>query len=199
MRIGLIGSAGSASTQLRSAISLLIGEFGVDQVVYLGHDGALDELATEWTTQLMGSANRSFDDRALELAVGGSPAEIRALLEAEAEVRRLDALRVLPPPPARTVEMLDDRFVLFVHDKSTLDEDDIANAQVIIYELGKQMLFRRFGPRAFFTPGPLSEGHVGILESDVDGRLTITAMLLDGSPVLQESLQSRASKFSVTG
>jgi hypothetical protein len=199
MRIGLIGPAGLKSPALTQAISLLLGEFGVDQVVYLGADGALDVLAEEWTAQLGGSANSSFDDRALELAMSGTPGAIRGLLEAEAEVRRLDALRVLPPPPARTVEMLDDRFVLFVHDKAALDEDDIANAQVIVYSNSKQMLFRRFGPRAFFTPGPLGEGQVGIIETDVDGRLTITAMTLTGKAVLQESLAGRASKVSVTG
>lgn len=199
MRIGLIGSAGSASAALQSAISMLVGEFGVDQVVYLGADGALDDLASEWTGQLSGATDRSFDDIALELAVSGTPKAIRALLEAEAELRRLNALRVIPGPPARTLEMLDDRFVLFVHDKASLDEDDIANVQVIVYSVSKQLLFRRFGPRAFFTPGPLEGGHVGIIETDVDGRLTITAMKLDGEMVLQESLVGRSSKVSVTG
>jgi len=42
-------------------------------------------------------------------------------------------VRRLPPPPARAIEMIDDRVVLLVHDKAVLDEEDIANAHLIVY------------------------------------------------------------------
>lgn len=197
MRIGLIGPVASDLANLRSAITTLFVEAGVDRAVYLGSDGALDVLAKEWTSSLGGPTGLAFDDRALDLAVSGSATEIRELLAADANARRLERLASLPPPPSQALEMLDDRFLLFTHDTSTLDEDDIANAQVIIYGVAKQMLFRRFGPRAFFTPGPPSEGHLGIVETDFDGRLTITAMKSDGSIALRESLASRSNRMSV--
>lgn len=194
MRIGLIGPAGDADALLSAAIRLLVLEFGVDQVVYLGSDGAIDRLAAAFTQRIGGS----FDDRVLVLAQSGDAAELRDLLAAEAELARLGTLRVLPPAPSRTLEMIDDRFLLFVHDKATLEEDDIANAQVIVYAQSPRCLYRRFGPRAFFTPGMLSEGQVGMLETDVDGRLTITAHTMDGSCVLSEMLVGRSPKLSVS-
>ena len=198
MRIGLIGPAGDAAAQLSAAIGLLVREFGADQVIYLGADDAVDQLAATYAREIEGVNGRSFEERALELAIDGDPDELRGLLAAEAELHRLASLRVLPPPPSRALEMIDDRFVLFVHDKATLDEDDIANAQVIVYAQAKQCLYRRFGPRAFFTPGALSEGQVGILETDVDGRLTITAHTLDGTCVLSEMLVGRSAKLSIS-
>jgi len=197
MRIGLIGPVASDIPALRKAIHTLLVDAAVDRAVYLGADGALDTLAAEWTTALARGAIATFEDRALELAASGSPSDIRELLAAEAAARRLGQLASLPPPPCQALEMLDDRFLLFTHDTSTLDEDDIANAQVIVYGTAKQMLFRRFGPRAFFTPGPLADGHVGVVETDFDGRLTITALKSDGSIALRESLAGRASRMSV--
>lgn len=195
--MGLIGPAAGATPTLHHALGMLLGEFDVDQVVYLGVDGAIDELAAGWVMELGGIGPGDFEKRALELAAKGSAEELRALLRADAELRRLEAVRLIPPSPAVAVEMLDDRFALFVHDKACLDEDDIANAQIIVYGASRQMLFRRFGPRAFFTPGALAEGSVGIVETDVDGRLTVTAHALDGRTLLRESLAGRSSKMSV--
>lgn len=198
MRLGLIGPAGDAKPALYRAISTLLGEFGVDQVVYLGVDGAVDELASRWTAEIGGIGPEAFEQKAVELALEGSPHALRSFLEADAELRRLEAVRVLPPAPALSIEMLDDRFVLFVYDKAVLEEDDIANAQIIVYGASKQFLFRRFGHRAFFTPGPLAEGSIGIVETDVDGRLTVTVHDLDGRSLLRETLVARSSKMSVT-
>lgn len=198
MRIGLIGPAASDVAALRHAVHTLLVGGGVDRVVYLGADGALDALADAWTAALAGTGDAPFESRALELALRGSGSEIRALLAAETNTRRLTQLASLPPPPSQALEMLDDRFVLLTHDTAGLDEDDIANAQVIIYGAGKQMTFRRFGPRAFFTPGPLADGCLGIVETDFEGRLTITALAKDGSIALRESLAGRATRVSVT-
>lgn len=198
MRLGLIGPAGDSKPNLYRAVSSLLGEFGVDQVVYLGVDGAIDDMASRWTAEIGGIGQEAFELKAVELALSGTPHAIRSLLEADAELRKLEAVRVLPPSPSIALEMLDDRFVLFVHDKAVLDEDDIANAQIIVYGLSKQFLFRRFGHRAFFTPGPLGEGAIGIIETDVDGRLTVTAHDLDGRTLMRESLAGRSSKMSVS-
>ena len=45
-----------------------------------------------------------------------------------------------------------------MHDKAILDEDDVANAHVIVYGEAADADFKRFGPRSFLTPGPVAKG-----------------------------------------
>jgi hypothetical protein len=93
--------------------------------------------------------------------------------------------------------LLDDRIVLLVHDKAVLDEEDIANAHVIVYGLSEEAQLRRFGKRAFFTPGPLASGRVGILESSEEG-LTVALYDVSGMPVLRESLALGTARVVVS-
>ena len=68
-------------------------------------------------------------------------------LQSDAKLARLEFLRTLPPAPARAIEMIGDRIILAVHDKKVLDEEDIANAHVIVYGRSDEMLLKQFGPR----------------------------------------------------
>ena len=86
--------------------------------------------------------------------------------------------------------------VLFVHDKSILDEEDIANASLIVYGKASESDLRRFGRRAFFTPGPLAGGRVAVLESSDDGA-TIALYDLAGVPLWREALAHAATKVTV--
>ena len=89
-----------------------------------------------------------------------------------------------------------DRMVLFVHDKAILDEEDIANAHLIVYGRASESDLRRFGRRAFFTPGPLKGGRVGVLEATDDG-VTVSLYDLSGQPVWRETLAQAATKVTV--
>lgn len=181
-------------------MEFLLGDALVDQAIYLGDDaGSVQRAATEWAAGALGGApsEASFLDRAAELARTGSAGELAALLAAEASLRRLSALRVLPPAPARAVEMLGDRIVLFVHDKSVLDEEDIANASVIVYGRSDEPGLRRFGARFFLTPGPLAAGQVGVLEVEEDGQISVSLFEVSGVPVVRETLSRRTTKVSV--
>lgn len=200
MRIGFIGPVGDADLSvLREATEFLLGDAEAEQAVYLGEDGAADRLAELWMAELEEAAEGDFLSRAAAVAVSGSPAAIEDLLERDAQARRLSRLRALPPAPARAVEMMEDRILLAVHDKSILDEEDIANASVIVYGRSKEALLKRFGPRYFFTPGPLSGGTVGLFEADGDGKISVAAYAPTGEPLWREVLQGRRSKVSVTG
>ncbi|HJL05719.1 MAG TPA: hypothetical protein RMH85_07650 [Polyangiaceae bacterium LLY-WYZ-15_(1-7)] len=200
MRIGLIGPAeGADEGVLREATEFLLGDAAVDQAIYLGEDGAAEAMATRWAEELAGEDGRDFLSRAAELAVSGSAPEIDALLDADAQLRRLEGLRTLPPPPARAVEMVEDRIVLVVHDKKILDEEDIANATVIVYGRSDAMLLKRFGPRYFFTPGPLAAGKVGLIDAEEDGRIAVAVYAPSGMPLHREVLQGRRTKVSVSG
>jgi hypothetical protein len=202
MRIGLLGPADGNLTLLREAAEFLLRDCGVDQAVYLGaDDDAVERVVERWAQQVMGKSSAGEDaflDEAVELAVRGDGASIRALLSRDAQVRRLSALRCLPPPPARAVEVFDDKVVLFVHDKSLLDEEDIANAFLVVYGRGKACALNRFGPRTFFTPGPLKAGRVAILEPAPDGGLAVAQFNPEtGEPAGRDVLMARQARLVV--
>lgn len=199
-RIGLLGPAEGDERALREAVEFLMGDAGVDQAIYLGEDeSAIDRVITAWAREIFGGepGEDAFLERAVQLAIEGSPAQIEELLSAEQSLRRLSAIRKLPPSPARAVEMLADRIILAVHDKSVLDEEDIANAAVIVYGKGKEAEIRRFGTRYFLTPGPASAGRVAILDVEDDGNLSVAIFETSGIPVWREKLAKRTSKVNV--
>lgn len=212
MRIGLVGPAdvdGAASADasgaqtyahaaFREAVLFLLGDAEADQVVYLGEGAHAERALAAWAHELGGDdAEECFFRQAAELASSGTADAIEALLARDAELARLRAVRKLPPPPARAVEMLDDRVVLFVHDKAILDEEDIANAHLVVYGRASQAELRRFGRRAFFTPGPLRQGRVGVLEASEEG-VTIALYDTSGAPLWREALAPRATKVTVS-
>ena len=199
MRIGLIGPAEDAKAALREAAEFLLGDAEVDQAIYLGEDATLVAMTREWSKDLALGDRRDFLTRAVDVAIEGTPDQIEDFLEADAAIRRISRLRTLPPAPSRAVEMIGDRIVLVVHDKKVLDEEDIANAAVIVYGQSKEALLKQFGHRYFFTPGPLRAGRVGMLELDEDGRIVALSFEPSGKPVWRQVLQGRGAKLTVAG
>lgn len=200
MRIGLIGPSDGNAALLREAAEFLLGDCEVDEAVYLGSDDTASIVVDGWAQEVMaGPANEeAFLAEAADLAIRGQASAIEALLKRDHELRRLSALRCLPPAPARAVEVFDDKVVLFIHDKSLLDEDDIANAFLVVYGRSKQSAINRFGPRTFFTPGPLNRGRVALIEREPDGSLAL-AMFdpTTGEPSGRETLVARSPRFVV--
>lgn len=198
MRLGFVGPAAGDLDALRRAVEFLVDEAAVDQVIYLGNDDAADRIALDARLRIDRDGERTFEDRAAEIALRGSASDIETVVTADVELERLSALCSVPPAPSRAIEMLDDRIVLMVFDKTSLDEDDIANASVIVYGNSKEMLVKRFGQRAFFTPGPLAQDRVGILEHEEDGKLALSIFDTAGTPILRESLAQRSTKLTVS-
>jgi hypothetical protein len=182
---------------LREAASFLLGDAEADQVVFLGDGTFLERVLERWGLDLGLDGGSKFLDRAMAAASTGEPRAIEQFLSEDAGARRIVDVRRLPDPPARAIELLDDRIVLLVHDKAVLDEEDIANAHVIVYGLSEEAQLRRFGKRAFFTPGPLASGRVGILESSEEG-LTVALYDVSGMPVLRESLALGTARVVVS-
>lgn len=196
MRIGLIGPAGQARSKLEQAIELLIADRAMHQVIYLGNDDAAGQVVDDRARG--GLAPDAFLQRAAELACGGSADAIAALLIEQRETSRLGLVRKLPEPPARAIEMMDKWIVLAVHDKAVLDEDDISNAHIIVYGRADEPRLNRFGPRCFFTPGPLSQDRIGCLELMPHGHVEIRLLALDGSVQWSEPLYASGAKLVVT-
>jgi hypothetical protein len=175
MRIGLLGPAEEEPALIKEAAEFLLGDCGADQTIYLGAAGTLQHVVRAWSLELRGGVDsgRSFYEEAAELALTGGSSAIDALLERDRELKRLATLRALPTAPGRSIELFDDKVVLFVHDKAVLDQEDIANAFLIVYGRSRQVAMHRFGPRTFFTPGPLKGGAVALIERELDGSVAI--------------------------
>jgi hypothetical protein len=201
MRIGLVGPAEEDPSLLRMAGEFLLSDCGVEQAIYLGLPPTLDSVLDDWGRQVMlGSASEArFLEQAVELALGHDSKSLDALLERDRERQRLSALRCVPAAPARAVELFDDKVVLLVHDKALLDQEDIANAFLIVYGRSKSAALHRFGPRTFFTPGPLHLGRVAILEREPEGYLAIAQFdPRTGEPYGREAVHVRRSRMVVT-
>ena len=199
MRLGLLGPADGETALLREALEFLVGDAAVDQAIYLGADDAVDRVIAQWAEELVGGSatEDAFLDRVAELAPRGLAPSLEKLLAGDAALQRLDVVRGLPPPPARAVEMLDDRIVLVVHDKGVLDEEDIANAHLVVYGKSLAAGLKRFGHRYFFTPGPLRERKVGIVELEEDGCVVVSLYDPSGAPLFREALERRTGKLVV--
>ncbi len=198
MRIGLLGAAHGDEELLGEATNFLLGDARVDRAVYLGTDDTLAKLTENWRHEISRGTENTFLDRALELTKSGTPEEINAVLHADHQLERLATLHTIPPPPSRAIEMIDDRVILMVHDKSVLNEEDIANATMIVYGSKDELLLKRFGPRYFFTPGPLGDRKVGIIEIDEGGRFAVSAYDTTGTRIWNEVLQRPSSKLMVS-
>jgi len=195
MPSGLLGPTDDDDT-LREAASFLLGDAEADQVVFLGDGAFLEEALARWGADVGLEGGSSFLDRALVAASTGDARTIEQFLAEDAGARRIIDIRRLPDPPARAIELLDDRIVLFVHDKAILDEEDIANANLNLYGASRESQFHRFGRRAFFSPGPLSAGRVGLVEAGEEG-FTVSVYDVSGMPVMRESLATAATKVTV--
>jgi len=197
MQLGLIGPAQGAAQQLQRAIEFLMADAAMRQVIYLGDDGAADAVVEQWAARHVN--DEQFLLRGAELACKGSTAEIDELLGEQTAAARLWAVRKLPEPPARAIEMLDKWMVLAVHDKAVLDEDDISNAHIIVYGKSDQADIKRFGPRAFFTPGPVHKGSVGVLDLQPEGKLELRILSLSGEVLRSETATTTTAKLVVSG
>ncbi len=195
MRLGFIGPADTDTVALEQAANLLVCDLEVDAVVYLGEDQALRDFVAAHEAE--GDAH-PIDQRVAEVAATGSPSDIREVLRGLRGERYLHKLRVAPPAPRRAMEMLDDRIVIIVRNKSTIGEEDVINANVVVYGDAKKLMFKRFGPRCFFSPGPLDFGHVGLLDDRSEtGGVVLHAIDLTGDISWSEPIQGRGAKVMV--
>jgi hypothetical protein len=195
MRIGVIGPASKSHDDLRRAVELFLADPDIRQIIYLGVDGAAEAVVAELGAGQL--TETEFLARGAELACHGSAEEIDRLLAQEIAAQRLSRVRRLPDPPARAIEMLEKWIVLAVHDKAILDEDDVANAHVIVYGKSPEADFKRFGPRSFLTPGPLSGGRIGRMTLRSDGGLDVALLDLDGQHIRRESMAPTLAKMVV--
>jgi len=193
--MGFIGPAGTDATSLEEAAELLIRDFEADALIYLAEDAALrDFIAVHESPE----GSPAIEQQVAQVAATGSPEEIEAVLRKLRGARYLGKLRVAPPSPRRAMEMLDDRIVLIVRNKLTIGEEDVINSNVVVYGDAKELMFKRFGPRCFFSPGPLELGVVGLIDDHSEsGGVVLKAIDLSGNVSWSEPIQGRGAKIMV--
>jgi hypothetical protein len=195
MRLGFIGPANTDAAALEQAAKLLIGDLEVDAVIYLGEDDALRDFVATHESE---DSHRTIEQRVADVAATGSADDIKDVMRQLRGARYLRKLRVAPPAPRRAMEMLDDRIVLIVRNKSTIGEEDVINSNVVVYGDAPELMFKRFGPRCFFSPGPLDVGHVGLLDDQSEtGGVVLKAIDLTGEVSWSEPIQGRGAKVMV--
>jgi hypothetical protein len=195
MRLGFIGPAKSDVAALEQAAKLLICDLEVDTVIYLGEDEALRGFMAKHESD---AAAFPLEQQVAEVAARGTADQIEEVLRKLRGARYLGKLRIAPPPPRRAVEMLDDRIALIVRNKSTIGEEDVINSNIVVYGDGKELMFKRFGPRCFFSPGPLETGHLGLLDDQSEtGGVVLEAITVSGEVCWSEPIQGRGAKVMV--
>lgn len=195
MRLGFIGPASTNVAALEQAARLLICELEVDTVIYLGEDAALKAFIAKHEPD---ADDLPIEQQVANVAASGTVDQIEKVLRKLRGARYLGKLRIAPPPPTRAMEMLDDRIALIVRNKSTIGEEDVINSNIVVYGDGRELAFKRFGPRCFFSPGPLEAGHLGVLDDQSEsGGVVLKAITVSGELCWSEPIQGRGAKVMV--
>jgi hypothetical protein len=203
MRLGILGPANGDLIGLARAAQILVDEAHAEKVIYVAHDGALDRVVVNWASEIVGEnpSGEGLFKRAAARCARAAPEEIDQFVEGERARLRLSVFVSLPSEPSRTIEILDGRVVLFVHDKATLDEEDIAAAQLLVFGKSRDPLIRRVGTRVFLTPGPIGcpTGGAALLDDGADG-IRIEVLGPGGAVTAQDQMGGpRPGKLRVQG
>lgn len=194
MKLGFVGPAHGDLVRLRALCERLLFEVKVDRVYHLGSDDSLDRAMAGWAEKL--GAPR--DDEALldevALLAPDAPAEaLDALLAREALRARLSDVTDLTASSGCRVEMVEDRLLLVMHDRAKPDEDDLANALVIVQGSALRPDLQLAGGRAILMPGDASRGgHLGLVER-LGERLRVAVLDGRGRTVREASLPLRGA------
>lgn len=204
MRLGLIGPCQGNKAALLARARFLLEDLRVDRAVYLGIDGALDEVVRAWAREIVRGdpTDASLWTRAIDTCGAAESETIDLFLAKERQRARLKLLECLPHATARSVELFEGVVSVLIHDKAHLDEEDILPATIIVFGKSREPIIHRVGSRVFLSPGPATHpsGGAAVLAEEGD-KVLVTLFGADGALVRQEvAAQLGASvRMSVLG
>jgi hypothetical protein len=203
MRLGVLGPAHNNFIGLARAAQYLLDEAHADRIIYMADDGALERVVVGWARELVGSnpTEGAVFLRAAARCAEAAPGAIDRFVECERARLRLKLFVSLPSGPRRTIEILDGRVVVLIHDKGMLDEEDIAAASLLVFGKANEPMIKRVGSRMFVAPGPIAQGGGGSALLD-DGAGGIRVEIIDsaGAVTAQDHLAGGAmNKTRVQG
>lgn len=190
MRLGILGPAYDDLVGLARAAQYLVDDAQAEKVVYLGDDGALERVVIGWAQEIVGADPReeALFDRAAAGCAKATPAAIDRFVERERARLRLKVFVSLPGGTSRSIEILDGRVAIFLHDKAALDEEDIAAASLLVFGKATEPMIRRVGARIFLSPGPIGapNGGLGVLDDGAGGGVRIEILNGAGAVTAQD-------------
>lgn len=187
MRLGVLGPAQGNLPALARSAQLLLDEVRAEKVIYLADDGALDQIVATWASGIVGAniTEQTAFERAAVRGADATSDSIDAFVASERARLRLKVLVSLPQG-RRFVELLDGRVVLFVFDKASLDEEDIAGASVLVFGNSQESVITKVGARTFLAPGAIgsSNGGAAVLDDAAGG---VRVEIMNGSGAITAS------------
>jgi hypothetical protein len=200
MRIGLLGPAELESDSLERAARRLLADLAPDRVIYLGVDGALDQVVHQWAQRLVGEdpTDEGLWSRAADHCPDASWQDLDDFVQRERDRQRLRLLESLPDAKTRVVELIAGAVAVMLHDRKDLTEEDMLPARLLLFGKSAQPIIRQVGPRWFLAPGSQDVG--GTLLLDDTDTLTATVYDCHGTTLRHEVLAlSRGTKMTVAG
>jgi hypothetical protein len=194
MRLGILGPAYDDLVGLARAAQYLVDDAQAEKVIYLGNDGALERVVVGWAQELVGADPReaALFERAAARCANATPEKIDRFVERERARLRLKVFVSLSSATSRSIEILDGRVAVFVHDKAVLDEEDISAASFLVFGKSAEPMIRRVGARVFVAPGSigcltggsavLDDGTGGVRIEILNGAGAVTAQDLVATP-----------------
>ena len=203
MRLALLGPAEGHVTELSAAARFLLEEKHVDRAVYMGVDGALDSVVKGWAETLVGvdASEEGVWARAVSACAKSGAPEIDAFIGKERERSKLRVFESLPDAETRLVEMLGGALAVMIHDKATLNEEDMLPARLLIFGKGKTAIVKQVGQRWFLGAGSMDDSGSGVmLLEDLDEGILLTLFDRSCNEVRTERLSTeRTAKLKVGG
>ncbi len=201
MRLGLLGPAVHREESLERAMRFLQRDISVHRAVYLGMDDALDRVVARWAEELVGPEphEASIFARAAASCASATPAQIDRFIWSEQERRALSLFESLAGNDSRAIELLNGRVVLMIHDKASLDEEDIVSAAVLVYGKSREPMVKQVGSRWFLSPGTLEHFGVMTLEDLDDGIHLVQFDSLCHEIRRERLIAARAPRLRVSG
>ena len=136
--------------------------------------------------------------RAVKSCRTATAEQIDRFVDAEHARRGLRVFESLPDANTRVVEMLGGALVVIIHDKGTLNEEDMIPARLLVFGKSRSATIKQVGQRWFLSPGSFDNGGVMALEDRDDG-IHLTLFDRSGNELRQEHLSTaRGIKLKVS-
>jgi hypothetical protein len=194
VNLGILGPAHGDLVAFRAHCERLLFHEGVERIVYLGVDDALDAASSGWHEALGAAADdETFFDRIAAVAADDDPAALDAVLAHEARGARLGDIGDLAGDGGRRVELCDGGLVLLLDEHHRPSDDDLANALLVVHGSAPRADLRTRGTCTVVSSGPLPRNGVAVHLHLDRTRLRVRLLDLAGRSVRDIFLNPRGT------